>query len=223
MRITRNKRRHKAFLPVTMALLGMAALLAGGCAAMSSDSGPKEVYRAEIRPMNQDKIGATTTGTALFEVYEDELVVTVSLTGAPANMTHMLYLHGFTKDEDAECPDQSADSNNDGFVDFFEIEATTGKALVPLHDQPANLAIQGVYPRADANGNLSYSHRIPLVQLKSALKAKHGLEEFDLEDMVITIHGVDAATALPPSVKSLPGVRPQDSLPIACGELEEVD
>jgi hypothetical protein len=206
-----------------MALLGMAALMAAGCAAMRSDSGPKEVYRAEINPLNEDKIGATTTGTALFEVYEDELVVTVSLTGAPPNMTHMQHLHGFTYDEDAECPDSGADKNNDGYIDFFETEESMGKTLVPLHDEPAHLAIQGTYPRADANGSLSYSQRIPLEPLKNALRAKHGLEEFDLEDMVIVIHGVPASTELRPSVKSLPGVRPQDSLPIACGELEEVD
>ncbi|EMG37405.1 hypothetical protein PCS_01918 [Desulfocurvibacter africanus PCS] len=223
MRITRNRRRHDAFLAVTLALFGIAALVAAGCAAMRSDSGPKEVYRAEIKPLNQDQSRSNVGGTALFEVYESELVVTVSLTGAPPNMTHMQHLHGFTIDEDAECPDQSADRNNDGAIDMLELEATMGKSLVPLHDQPAHLAIQGVYPRADANGSLSYSQRIPLGQLKNALKAKHGLTEFDLEDMAITIHGVDAATPLPPSVKSLPGVRPQDSLPIACGELEEVD
>lgn len=223
MRTTRNGRHQAAPWAVTMALLGVVALVAAGCAIMRSDDGPKEVYRAEIRPLNQDKIGANTTGTALFEVYEDELVVTVSLAGAPPNMTHMQHLHGFTKDEDAECPDQGDDRNNDGFVDFVEIEATMGKALVPLHDQPAHLAIQGVYPRADANGNLSYAQRIPLEPLKNSLRAKHGLDEFDLEDMAISIHGVQASTELRPSVKSLPGVRPQDSLPIACGELEEVD
>lgn len=223
MRLTRYGRRHEASLAITMALLGIIALMAAGCAAMRSDSGPKEVYRAEIKPLNQGKIGANTTGTALFEVYEDELVVTVSLTGAPPNMTHMQHLHGFTQDEDAECPDQGNDRNTDGFVDFVEIETTMGKALVPLHDQPAHLAIQGVYPRADASGNLSYSQRIPLEQLKNSLRAKHGLDEFDLEDMAVSIHGVQASTELRPSVKSLPGVRPQDSLPIACGKLEEVD
>ncbi len=223
MRTTRNGRHQAAVLSATLALLGVVALVAAGCAMMRSGDGPKEVYRAEIKPLNEEKTGAHTRGTALFEVYEDELVVTVSLTGAPPNMTHMQHLHGFTRDGDAECPDRSADRNNDGFIDFIEMEATMGKALVPLHDQPAHLAIQGVYPRADANGSLSYSQRIPLEPLKNALRAKHGLDEFDLDDMAISIHGVQASTELRPSVKSLPGVRAQDSLPIACGELKDVD
>lgn len=203
--------------------LGLAATLCAGCAARQEGEGPEEVYRAEIRPLNTDITKRNPRGTALFEVYKEEVVVTVSLRDVAPGITHMQHLHGFVDGRTAQCPASDADVNNDGAIDLVETEAVMGRTLIPLHDEPAHLAIQGAYPRAGQDGVLSYTQRIPRDHLASALKSKHGLEEMELEDMVVVIHGVEPATLLPPSVKTLPGVASQATLPIACGSLEEVE
>ncbi len=204
-------------------VLGLAAILCAGCAAHRKGEGPEEVYRAEIRPLNTDITGRNPQGTALFEVYKEEITVTVSLRDMPPGIPHMQHLHGFVDGREAQCPASDADVNNDGAIDLLETEAVMGLTLIPLHDEPAHLAIQGTYPRAGQDGVLSYTQRIPREHLASALKTKHGLEELDLDDMVIVIHGVEPATLLPPSVKTLPGAPAQATLPIACGSLEEVE
>lgn len=210
--------------PKGLAALALSlALLAAGCAMFGKGEGPQEVYRAELRPLNADATGYSPTGTALVEVYEDMLVVTVSLQGVPPNMEHMQHVHGFVEDEDAICPDEDADVNNDGVVDLIEAEKSLGRTLIPLDDEPADLAIQGDYPRAVQDGTLTYSQRIPLDTLKSNVKQKYGLDELDLDDMAITIHGVPQSMRLSPTVKTLPGVPVQAALPIACGVLEEVE
>lgn len=219
-----DRKRFPAKTVMTTASLGiLAALLAAGCAMLGRDQGPQKVYRAEIRPLNSEAVGYTPTGTAMFEVYEDVLTVTVSLRGLPPDMEHMQHLHGFVADEDASCPGMDADVNNDGFIDLLETEQAAGRTLIPLHDEPANLALQGRYPRAGTDGTQTYAQSIPLEVLKSNVKEKYGIEELDLDDLVIMVHGLPQDARVPPTVKTLPGAPSEATLPIACGKLKEVD
>lgn len=176
---------------------------------------------AKIQPFNADKISALVSGTAEFRIEDGKLTTTIDLAGLPPGMMHLQHLHGFIDGKDAVCPTSDADTNKDGFIDLIETEPFAGVTMAPLHAHPASLEIANdTYPKADKEGVAHYTNTIPVADLESALKEKLKATGLNLDKRVIFIHGVADNTPLPESVKSLPGVPAQVTLPIACGKIE---
>jgi hypothetical protein len=197
-----------------------------GLEAALDDIGPaNQVYIAELAPMNINATEELVTGTALFIVEGDTLTMTVEASGLAPDMMHLQHLHGYTEEDGsfATCPFSGADANDDNVIDLLETRPFTGITLVPLHEEPASLAIQSqTYPTADAEGEIAYSQTVSIEELEQALQEEHNIDSLDLAQRTVFLHGVSQDADLPDSVESLPDVPAQVTLPVACGEIYEL-
>ncbi|MCC7251828.1 hypothetical protein [Hyphomicrobium sp.] len=178
------------------------------------------VFVAKLQPLNASKIGASASGNARLEVADGKLIVSIDLAGLPPGM-HLQHFHGFPSGQDATCPTSEHDGNGDGYIDLIETEPVAGTTMVPFHAHPATLEIPSdSYPVADEHGAAHYEKTEVVADIESALKEKFKAPVLALEKRVIFVHGVESSTALPDSVKSLPGVPAHVTIPIACGKIE---
>lgn len=202
----------------TFCLLALATLLT----AQPMTSGEAtERYVAKLVPVNAGKIGTSASGTADLQVADGKLIVAIDVAGLTPGLMHLQHFHGFPDGKDATCPTAKEDTNGDGYVDLIETEAVAGTTMLPFHDHPATLEIPNdTYPVADKNGAASYRHTDSVDELETALKEKLKAPALDLAKRVIFVHGVPSDAKLPETVKSLPGVPAQVTIPVACGKIE---
>jgi hypothetical protein len=192
-------------------------------ALLSAPAAAGERFIANLHPLNADKIGTSAHGTATLEVAGGTLSVTIELAGLPSGLMHLQHFHGFPDGKNASCPGASADTNGDGYVDLIETEPLAGTTMVPFHAHPATLEIPSdSYPVADKEGKARYQKNEVVADLEKALKDKFKAPVLALDKRVIFVHGVKNSPPLPDTVKSLPGVPAEVTLPIACGEIEPV-
>lgn len=178
------------------------------------------VYVSNLQPLNVEKTGVSASGKARLEIKNGKLIVSIDLAGLPPGM-HLQHFHGFPDGKDAACPTAKDDVNGDGYIDLIETEPVSGTTMVPFHAHPATLEIPSdTYPVADASGTAHYKKTEVVADLENALKQKFKAPILALEKRVIFVHGVKDGTPLPDSVKSLPGVPAQVTIPIACGKIE---
>ncbi|MBY0226240.1 MAG: hypothetical protein K2Q28_10585 [Hyphomicrobium sp.] len=190
---------------------------------VSAQSAAADRFVANLKPLNADKIGTSASGTANLETADGKRSITIDAAGLPPGMMHLQHFHGFADGKAATCPTAQADTNGDGFIDLLETETMAGTTMLPFHDQPASLEIASdTYPVADKNGAAKYQHTVLLQDVEKALKEKFESPSLALSSRVIFVHGVAKDMQLPNSVKSLPGVPAQVTLPIACGKIEAV-
>jgi hypothetical protein len=196
------------------------------CAAivtLSAGHAAAEHYRATLSPLNAAKIGTSASGTADLVIEDGKLSVEIDAKGLPPDMMHLQHFHGFADNRQAACPTAEADSNGDGYVDLIETEPMAGTTMLPFHAHPASMEIPNdTYPVADAAGVAHYSHTDAVADLEKGLKEKFDAPGLALSKRVIFIHGVAADADLPKTVRSLPGVPAQVTIPIACGVIEAV-
>jgi hypothetical protein len=182
-----------------------------------------ERYVAKLAPLNAEKIGTSASGTADLQVIDGKLTVAIDLAGLTPGLMHLQHFHGFPDGTDAVCPTAKEDGNGDGYIDLIETEAVAGTTMLPFHEHPVTLEIPSdTYPVADDKGAASYSHSDSIEELEKALKEKFKAPVLDLTKRVIFVHGVAGDAKLPESVKSLPGVPAQVTIPVACGKIEAV-
>lgn len=200
--------------------LALAPLLVAPAAA-AGQAGAR--YTAKLTPLNADKIGTSTQGTATLEVADGKITIAIDLAGLPPGLMHLQHFHGFPDGKEAACPTAADDGNGDGYVDLIETELRAGTTMVPFHAHPVTLEIPSdTYPVADKSGAAHYTKTEDAVALEAALKEKFKAPVLALEKRVIFVHGVAADPKLPSSIKSLPGVPAEVTLPIACGKIEAV-
>ena len=183
-----------------------------------------DTFSATLASLN----GGTATGTATFLVTEDddELIAHVEVAGADTSTTLMQHVH-----VGGACPTATADTNADGFIDAVEAGAVSGLILVPLDaDISTQSAGAGSYPSSDATGSYEYADTVSLAAViadltaadpdPNDLLAKLASGDIDINTRVVKVHGVADTVDLPASVLGLPGMTPQQSLPIACGPIQ---
>jgi hypothetical protein len=197
--------------------LALAPFLAG----LPTPGEAAERYIAKLVPLNAEKIGTSASGTAELQVADGKLTVSIDVKGLTPGLMHLQHFHGFPDGKDATCPTAKEDTNGDGYVDLIETEPVAGTTMLPFHAHPATLEIPNdTYPVADKNGAAQYWHSDSVAELEKALKEKFKAPGLDLAKRVIFIHGVASDAKLPDSVKSLPGVPAQVTIPVACGKIE---
>jgi hypothetical protein len=236
---------------VVLTALGIAALSAcadGANRAVSPVAPPASVspsadmsleegalYVAELHPLNamvqqqldpdrQDPHGVTT-GKAYFRVVGGMLHAVVDVTGAEPTEAgnalegiHPQHIHAAS-----QCPPGSADGDidgvKDGIVDVIEGLPFYGDILVPLDGNINNGTSEiPTFPFATgARGAYHYEATASVATLSAALG-----QALNLPARHVVVHGVDLDTPLPASVRSLPGLPAQVTLPVACGEIREV-
>jgi len=200
----------------------LTSLIACGALALSAGAAvAAEHFVAKLQPLNGDKIGTSASGTAKLDIVDGTLSVSIDLEGLPPELMHLQHFHGFPDGKDATCPTAAADSNGDGYIDLLETEPVAGTTMVPFHAHPVSLEIPSdTYPVADKAGVAHYKKDENVADLEHALKEKFKAPVLALEKRVIFVHGVAPDAKLPDSVKSLPGVPAQVTIPIACGKIE---
>ena len=181
-------------------------------------------YQAEILPLNENKIGTSAHGAATFVVDTDKLTIHIEMFDTPANTEHWEHFHGFPDGKPAEIATLANDSNNDGFIDLMETEATSGTTMVPFDDAPEKMDIPNDrYPVADSEGHFAYTKVVPLPELKSNFEQAFGSKDLQLDKRVIYIHGVPAGLELPKTVAGMVGHFDEHvTLPIAVGKINKV-
>ena len=179
------------------------------------------VYVADLEPLNADATFGIDAagGKAIITERSGRLEVKVNARGLAPNTIHPQHIHV----GDA-CPTDAQDVNSDGFVDVLEGVPTYGAILVPLDDDLADLGSQlGGFPVPEnRNGAITYQASASVAELDAATRGAIG-EGLDLSTRHIVLHGVAPDTGLPESVASVGGFPAEVTLPVACGEIRQVN
>lgn len=194
-------------------------------------------YRVNLRPLNNSGVH----GFADITLMGRELTVKVRASGMTPNMTHAQHIHGQSSDMGAaECPTAAQDLNNDNFISVTEGAPTYGPIKLSLTNPqtpfgPNDTVLNGVklftdfagkpapenFPKADANGNLSFSNTYTFDTNDAAAKA--AFETLNpLTDQEVVLHGAMA----PSGVETLAGggatMAYDGLLPVACARITAV-
>lgn len=183
-------------------------------------------FRAEITPLNAEKIGTSAHGYVEFTEEDNNLHIKLEMFDTPASIQHWEHFHGFPDGKDAQVPTSEQDVNHDGYIDLPETEAVSGTTMVPLDAAPHEMCIPNDnYPVADAKGYYSYEKDVPLDKLKAKFKDAFGSSDLELDKRVVYIHGVPASLKLPDTVagKINDQYDQHVTLPIAAGKIKKVD
>lgn len=174
-------------------------------------------YTGDISSLNANYNNyLNVSGAVNMEVKGDLLTISVRASDLEPNMMHLQMLHGTKDGSPVNCPDISADINNDLVIDVTELAKSAGITMIPLHDDPANMKIKtDTYPKADSLGNLSYTQTVSMKSLRNAFKNEFGMKELDLTKFTYIIHGVDKGD-LPESAASVMDVPAHVTLPVGC-------
>ncbi|MGD8495088.1 MAG: hypothetical protein PVF05_02790 [Gemmatimonadales bacterium] len=179
------------------------------------------VYQARLRPLNASaEYGiAPVSGTATITERGDEITVRVNARGLAPNTVHLQHIHGA-----GSCPTAAQDVNGDGFVSVGEGAPVYGPIVVPLDDDLADLGMQvGGFPApANRGGAEAYVASDSKSALDAAVSAAFGTN-LDLASRHIVVHGVAPETGLPETVGSIGGFPAELTLPVACGEIVQVN
>lgn len=183
-------------------------------------------FRAEINPLNEEKIGTKAHGYVEFTENSDTLHIKLEMFDTPANIQHWEHFHGFPDGKDASVPTMAQDVNHDGFIDLPETEAVSGTTMVPLDAAPHKMCIPNDnYPIADGKGYYSYEKDVPLAKLKKQFKESFGTDDLELDKRVVYVHGVPDSLELPDTVAGKINEKYDQhvTLPIAAGKIKKID
>jgi len=165
-----------------LALPAAAALLLAVPTAAFAD----ESVQVKLLQLNNSGASGTATLTAMDD---GDLKVSIRSTGLVPNSPHAQHLHGSTNGMDFHCPDQSADTDGNGYVSTEEGMPVYGDIFISLTtkgdaSKASGLAVDRM-PTADARGDLAYDRTIAAADLPPGT-IEH------LKDLHIVQHGIDA-------------------------------
>jgi hypothetical protein len=208
---------HKTFK------LGLVALaLALPLAACDSDEEivvDVQTFAANLASVNS-QLG-TVTGTATFEIVEDQMRVTINATGLDS-LTHMQFVGS-----GRSCPTAAADISADGVVDVVEGQPSWGPFLLAL-DQTLSVRRDTieVFP---IGTSLAYQTSAQLSAVENSLRgAPTGFfranlpvnGNFNPDGLTVIILGDTGP--FPPTVNPLETFPANVSIPVACGVINRV-
>lgn len=162
----------------------LAAPAALGVIVLAGTAASAETYTMRLTDTMANNSGSSAT--AVVVVTGDSMKLTITGKGFTPNQPHAQHFHGsFSQAKNFTCPTGSADKDGDGQVNTEEGLPMYGDIIISLttsgDTSPASgLAVERM-PKADANGNLSYSRTIALpagagAKLKNLHIVQHGLD-----------------------------------------------
>lgn len=173
----------------------------------------QKVYRADLRVVNPAVVD-DVEGLTIIRLEDETFEVNIAARNVPSSVHPLQIRTG------KSCPTISDDVNGDGYVDFNEAQAVSGGVFIPLDNDLDNLLADNLnYPNGGFLRAFGYREDTTRKQLVTELGAESGL---DFANRVVMVLGVDADEELPPTVASPDGRIPQETLPIACGELTKI-
>lgn len=186
------------------------------------------VYRVVLNPLNPDYAGEAS-GTFAIKIQGDDVIVESNLSNAQAGVKHLQNILVGT-----QCPENSADLNEDSVIDITEVFKVSGKVFLPL-DADLSEQLSGIDfgPIANTSGNYIYRRSTTLSELLSDLRLpdpdvldyvlKLAPEnDLNLAGKVILITGLSEETALPESVSGVGALSAHQAFPVACGKISRV-
>ena len=153
------------------------------------------VFEAELHPLNNSGVSGKFMATY---VVGGNIQVEVNARNLAPEKVHVQHIH-----TNSECP--------------------PGPVFIPLDDNLVPLAAED-FPMANKNGQLNYAQRAKLSQFMAALNGseeKHADEYLNLGHRTVQIHGayVKDNMIVPAGTE---GAEYDPSIPVACGEINEV-
>lgn len=173
----------------------------------------QKVYRTDLKAINPS-LSNNINGQAILRLEDENFEVNVVAQNIPS-VIHPQHIR-----TGKVCPSSASDVNRDGIIDLNEAEAVSGGVYIPLDNDLKNLVSDNSrYPNGGFLRAYAYREDTSRKQVVTELGPETNL---DLDNRVIMILGVDADEDLPPTVASPDGRTPQETLPLACGELFKV-
>jgi hypothetical protein len=183
-------------------------------------------YRVVLKSLN----GSKASGAGSIKIEEDKVDIQLKMIESHPRTEHFQYIS-----HKGKCPGAENDQNNDGYIDIQEGIEAYGKALIPL-DEDINSQLTGNknLPISNSSGFYDYeetaSLKLMLDDLGKPDEISHDLvvklrseEKLNLAGRHLVVYGVPTSTALPESIATTEGLSPQESLPIACGEIVRIN
>ncbi len=194
-------------------------------------------YRVDLRPLNNSGVH----GAADLVLTGRELTVSVQASGMTPDQVHAQHIHGInSEDGAAECPTDAQDTNKDSFISVSEGAPTYGPIKLNLTNPqtpfgPNDTIVNGVklftpfagmpaptsFPKADANGNISFSNTYVFDTNDAAANAAFQTLN-PLTNQEIVLHGAVA----PKDVETAQGGGATTAydglLPVACARITAV-
>ena len=162
-------------------------------------------YKATLSELNN----SDATGFAYLRLDGDILETTILAYGTTPNKIHPQHIHGFEDDHNSTCPDEDADTNNNGIISLAEGVPYYGPVLLPLMQE------NGTWPMANDWGMYAYSRTFTLGS-GDTITADNLMP---LENRAIVLHGSFVEDG--DDEDSNPDYNA--TLPIACGQVWQLD
>jgi hypothetical protein len=161
-------------------------------------------------------------------VDNDRIGAFLNMSGLDPNIPHMAHIHS-----GSTCATSAADTNGDGFVDVVEASAVGGGILVGITgDMSSYTASTSTVASANSLGNLisigsgsltsliADLHR-PAPAPTTGVASLSTNQPFNPAQYTVDVHGIDPSITLPSTVQTLPGMTANQTLPVACGSLQQ--
>jgi hypothetical protein len=195
-------------------------------------SGDLHIYATEFTALNNSGVD----GHALLFLDEGNQTLTVKIwaEGLEPNQVHAQHIHGFPDDKDANTPTIAQDADRDGFVELAEGLVKYGPIQLNLTLNPEDSAHDhgttghdhtgdAVFPTADEDGVLRYSETFHFDRDDPNARAIFD-DIVPLQRKEIVLHGLTLREGQGGDGGEADGTAGyKDVLPVASGELEEVD
>lgn len=173
----------------------------------------QKIYQADLKAINPT-VADGLRGQVLLRLEGDSFEANVAAQDVPG-VFHPQHIR-----TGKSCPGPEADRNQDGLIDFNEVEVASGAVYIPLDSDLTNVVADNAeYPNGGFVGAYVYQEETTRRQIVSELGAESTLE---LENRVVIILGVELDQTLPSTVPSPDGRPPQETFPLACGELTKI-
>lgn len=173
----------------------------------------QKIYRADLKAINPS-IADGLRGQVVLRLEGETFEANVAVQDVPG-VFHPQHIR-----TGKSCPGAEADLNGDELLDFNEVQAATGPLLIPLDDDLNNLVADNAeYPNGGFVGAYVYQETTTRQQLVNELGSESTI---DFENRVVMIYGIELDQPLPTSVPSPDGRPPQETFPLACGELTKI-
>ena len=225
-----TKRKFSKFLTILAVFFSSAVLFS--CEHMNVDEVVDEVkeeqkarfFKANLSPLNNSGV----TGEATFIYMEDgRFQASVEAKNLVPDMVHPQHIHGFgfeaKNPKNAVCPPMSA-AGDDGLLTLADGLPFYGPVLVPLDSELIPLMVNE-FPEANSSGRINYLEYAKLNTLVHEINMAHNGEQtrenINLSKRVVVLHG---AYVLDDEIvpAGTEGAEYVATLPVACGEIEEI-
>jgi hypothetical protein len=199
-------------------------LLGEADASASEQEARAQVFQAQLRPLNSDVSHRPVKGQATVRVENGQFTVRVDAKGLEPGIPHPQHIHGKAGLAVGECPDMTADENDDGVIDVIEGVPDYGAVRLTLDgdlsDGPGTQV--NSLPNPDNQGGaITYTASVSLEAVQNGVDDAFGGYELAPGKRHIVLHGVDPETDLS-TAQSLGGLPAWLTLPVACGQLTRV-